>query len=245
MLGDILTVAWKELKEILFQRGSLRTGALGLVMLLVIFGVVLPLQMGRGWLNSPMVLFYWLWVPLFLVSGIVADSFAGERERHTLEALLATRLSDRAILFGKLCAALTYGWGVTLGCLFLGLVTVNLAHGEGEWLFYPPVIALGSVSLSLLSAGVIASGGVVISLWASSVRQAQQTMSIAIMVVLFAPMFGMRALPPQLQRALAEFLQSADVPSIILGTAGFLLALNIVMLYTALARFKRTRLILS
>ena len=35
----------------------------------------------------------WMWFSLLLVINVVADSFAGERERHTLETLLASRLS--------------------------------------------------------------------------------------------------------------------------------------------------------
>src|SRR5262245_29450021 len=187
MMTDLWTVMWKEWKEILFQRGSLRTGATGVLILLFVFGIFMPLQMGRTWVQSPMVLLYWTWVPLILVSGVVSDSFAGERERHTLEALLATRLSDQAILFGKLGAALGYGWGVTMACLLVGLVTVNLAHGQGELLFYPAVVGCGILALSLSGAGLVACAGVLISLRAASVRQAQQTLSITIMLLLFVP----------------------------------------------------------
>ena len=79
----------------------------------------------------------WGWMPFLWVSGIVADLFAGERERHTLESLLATRLSDQSILFGKLLAALTYGFAVTWVVMLAGLVTVNIGFGRQGLLFYP------------------------------------------------------------------------------------------------------------
>lgn len=51
-----------------------------------------------------------MYFPLVLTLTMVADSFAGERERHALETLLASRLSDRAILLGEAAALTSYGW---------------------------------------------------------------------------------------------------------------------------------------
>jgi ABC-2 type transport system permease protein len=245
MMVDVWTVMRKEWKEILFLRGSLRGGAIGLLIMLGVFGIVLPLQTGRAWVESPMVLLYWVWVPLFLVSGVIADSFAGERERHTLEALLSTRLSDRSILFGKIGSAVGYAWGVTLVCLLLGLATVNLAYGRGEWLVYPAEVGWGILVLSLLGATLVANAGVLISLRASSVRQAQQTLSIAIMLLLFVPIFGSQALPAAWRRRLAEALLIVDVTQAVLIAVAVLVVLDLGLLIAAMARFKRARLILS
>ena len=44
-------------------------------------------------------------VPFMVANVIAADSFAGERERKTLEALLFTPLTDAELLIGKLLAA--------------------------------------------------------------------------------------------------------------------------------------------
>ncbi len=107
MLTDILTILQKELKELLFQRGQGRNTSVRLLIFVGVFGVLLPLQNGSEGLQSPASLALWAWIPYLLVSGVTADTFAGERERHTLETLLASRLSDRAILFGKLAAVVT------------------------------------------------------------------------------------------------------------------------------------------
>jgi ABC-2 type transport system permease protein len=40
--------------------------------------------------------------------------------RRTLETLLASRLSDDAILLGKLCASVLYAWVLMIGSLGLG-----------------------------------------------------------------------------------------------------------------------------
>jgi len=245
MIADIRTIVWKEWKELLFQRAHLRAGWLGIAMIVIVFGVFMPLQMGRAWVESPWVLFYWLWVPLFLVSSVVADSFAGERERHTLEALLSTRLPDRAILFGKLIAAIGYGWGITLVCLLVGIVTVNLRYRGDGLLIYSPKVGFGILALSLLSAGFIASAGVLISLRASSVRQAQQTMSISIMLLIFIPIFGSQALPLEWRKRLAEALMNAGATRIMFIVMAALIVLSIGLLAVAMARFKRARLIID
>ena len=81
MIGDVLTVAWKEWRELLQFGGSLRGGRFSLLILVAVFGVFLPFQAGAEWVESPATVFYWGWVPLMLVGSAVADSFAGERER--------------------------------------------------------------------------------------------------------------------------------------------------------------------
>ncbi|MGA9351035.1 MAG: ABC transporter permease subunit [Anaerolineae bacterium] len=245
MIADVWTVMWKEWKEIFLQRGSLRGGAWNLLLMIGVFGVFLPLQTGRAWVESPIGLIYWAWVPLFLVTSVIADSFAGERERHTLETLLASRLSDRAILFGKVGAAVGYGWGLTMVGLLVGLVTVNLAHGRGELLLYPAAVFLGIVGLSLLAAGLVAGAGVLVSLRAATVRQAAQTLSIAIMLLLFVPVFGVQALPVEWKARLAQAVMGANVVQIVLVAVAVLIVLDLGLLAAAMARFKRARLILS
>jgi ABC-2 type transport system permease protein len=245
MMADVWTVMWKEWKEIFLQRGSLRGGAWNLLLMIGVFGVFLPLQTGRAWVESPLGLIYWAWVPLFLVTTVVADSFAGERERHTLETLLASRLSDRAILLGKVGASVGYGWGLTMVAMLIGLVTVNLAHGHGELLLYPAAIFLSIVLLSLLASGLVAAAGVLVSLRAATVRQAAQTMSIAIMLLLFVPVFGVQALPVEWKVRLAQAVMGADVEQIVLIAAAVLIVLDIGLLAAAMARFQRARLILD
>lgn len=244
-MADVRTVMWKEFKELLQYRGNLRGGTIGLLVLVGVFGIFLPLQFGRQWVESPISLVYWAWVPLFLVVSVIADSFAGERERHTLETLLASRLSDRAILFGKVAAAVGYGWGLTMIGLVLGLVTVNVANAGGGLLIYPPVTGVGILVLSLLTAGLAASAGVLVSLRATSVRQAQQTLSIAIMVLLFVPIFGIQALPQAWQARLAQALTGLDVNTVVPIVLLILIVLDAVLLAMSVARFQRARLILD
>jgi ABC-2 type transport system permease protein len=242
MIADIWTVVWKEWKELLPRTGGLRGGRLSILLLLGVFGVFLPLQFGREWVESPLTLLFWAWVPLMLVSSAIADSFAGERERHTLETLLVSPLPDRAILLGKVAAAVGYGWGTTLAALLIALVTLNLAFGQGQLLLFPPIIAVGGFALSLLGAGLVASAGVLVSLRAASVQQAQQSLSLAIMLLLFVPVFGVQALPGDWKLSLAQAVAGASISEVVLAVAALLAALDAALLATALSRFQRDRL---
>ncbi len=138
MITDVLTVAWKDTREMLLQSGSIGRSMRGLLFSLLIFGVVLPVQLGPDLVRQPAAIMVFVMIPLVIASGMVADGIAGERERHTLETLLASRLSDRAILLGKITAATAYGWVFMLVSALVGLVTVNLTNPHDAPLFYSP-----------------------------------------------------------------------------------------------------------
>ena len=245
MIADIRTVMWKEWKELIALRSSTRGGWLSLLFSVAILGIVPPLQMGPASLESPTLLAFAGWLPLMMVSSLVADSFAGERERHTLETLLASRLPDRAILLGKVGAAVGYGWGIALATLLLALVTVNLAYpGEGL-LFFSPLIGLGSAVVGLLTAGLAAGAGVLVSLRAPTVRQAAQTMRFASILLMLVPLFGGRVLPAAWQAGLLVTLVTLGGTNVLLTGIGVLILLDVVLLAAAMARFQRARLILD
>jgi len=244
MIADILTVAWKELREMLMFGDSRGRSKLSLGVLLLIFGIVIPLQNGREWVTSPISALVWAWMPYIWVYSVVADSFAGERERHTLESLLATRLSDRAILFGKLLAALAYGFALTWAILLVSLVTVNVAvRGEGI-LFFSPVMLVAALVFSILISGLSASIGVLVSLRASSVRQAQQWMSFG-MLVLFLPLMLIQFIPKALLESVVDTVTHANPLQIGVWAALVLAVLETLLLAIAMRLFQRSKLILD
>ena len=113
-MRDVLIVLKKELKELLRLHGSAkRTLSLTLVPLCVV-GALFAMTWNKQLLNSPGSVAFSVVIPLGLVIAVICDSFAGERERHTLETLLASRLPDSAILFGKMGAAMAFGWILTV-----------------------------------------------------------------------------------------------------------------------------------
>ena len=247
MLTDILTVLQKEWKDLMaLQRGggSGRGGWFTIVVVLAVFGLLMPFQFGRGWVESPVLLLFWTWVPLFLVNAVIADAVAGERERHTLETLLASRLPDAAILLGKIGAAISYGCAMTWASLLLGLVTVNLMFGQGQLLMYPAVTLIGGLVLSILGAGLSATAGVLVSLRAQTVRQAAQVMSLATFIVFFVPIFILQLVSGR-QSGPSTGMIEMNVTNVLLVVTAVLAVVDAVLLAAALSRFKRTRLILE
>jgi ABC-2 type transport system permease protein len=244
MIRDIRTIIWKEIKEILGQRGLFKGGKTGMFILLAVFGIVIPLQSGPQWIASPLVMIYWAWVPFLLVSGIVADSFAGERERHTLETLLASRLPDRAILAGKVATALIYGWGLTLACVLIGALAMTLVHGKGRIIFYAWPVAGGIAGFTFLVALLSSGLGVLVSLRAPTVRQAAQAFSVGFFL-LFIPLFILPFLPAAFKARMLAVVAKLDGAVVALVFALFLIVVDAVLLLIADARFRRNRLILD
>ncbi|RIK40054.1 MAG: hypothetical protein DCC55_16275 [Chloroflexi bacterium] len=70
---------------------------------------------------------FYLIIPLMVSSVIAADSFAGEKERKTLEALLYSPTSDTELLVAKLLAAWFPGLAVGIGSFVLYGGVANLA----------------------------------------------------------------------------------------------------------------------
>jgi ABC-2 type transport system permease protein len=245
MLIDTWTAMRKELKEALILYGSGRFGILSLLIIPLMLGVFLPLPAGRAWVESPIALVFWVWLPPFLVMTIIADSFAGERERHTLETLLASRLPDGAILLGKIAAAVAYAWVVALLGLVLGVITVNIAHWQGDLVFYPLVVTIGAPILTFLTAGLAATGGVFVSLRAATVRQVQQGIGVAILLVAFLPSLAALLLPASWLQRFGAWVLGIDQGLAVLVVCGVLVLLNAVLLAAAINRFRRDRLMVG
>ena len=80
----------------------------------------------------------YLIVPLMVASVIAADSFAGEKERKTLEALLYTPTTDGELFLGKVLVAWLPALGVALGGFFLyGLVADLVTWPQLRMLLFP------------------------------------------------------------------------------------------------------------
>jgi ABC-2 type transport system permease protein len=236
-MSDIATIIWKEWKDSLFQggwRAWIRPG-----LLIGILGVVEPLLGKNAWMSlSPIEMVVFLWFAFFVIISVVADSFAGERERHTLETLLASRMPDRAILLGKVLTVVLYGWGIMVIGLFLGAVVFNAAHGQGRFTFYPTDMMIFTLVLGLLVGTLGASAGVLLSLRISTVRQAQQMLMIGTLILGGAVIALLQLLPK-------EFFTTFTLDQILLMAAGVVVLLDIVLLAYTIARFQRAKLILS
>ena len=128
-------------------------------------------------------------IPIMASSVIASDSFAGEKERKTIEALLATPLTDAELFLGKVLVAFIPATIITFASFALYSAVVDiLAAGmfnglillpNQVWLTMifglSPLIALTSIGLT-----------VTISAKVKGFREAQQ-----ISVILIAPILGL------------------------------------------------------
>ncbi|TFG66688.1 MAG: hypothetical protein E4H27_09735 [Anaerolineales bacterium] len=77
-------------------------------------------------------------MPLMVASVLAADSFAGEKERKTLEALLYTPTTDRELFIAKLLGP----WTAAIAVAFLSFVVYAVMANAAGWksmqhLFFP------------------------------------------------------------------------------------------------------------
>ena len=168
------------------------------------------------------VLSLYLFAPVFLIipimasSVIASDSFAGEKERRTIEALLATPLTDSEMLLGKMLVSFAPATIITAASFIIystvvDYLTINIFSGR---LLLPNPIWLVLI-LGLAPALAFADIGltVIISARVKGVKEAQQ-ISALLLVPLVAAVLGQAAgvtiLDPSLLGELTAVLAILD-----------------------------------
>jgi uncharacterized membrane protein SpoIIM required for sporulation/ABC-type transport system involved in multi-copper enzyme maturation permease subunit len=106
--------------------------------------------------------------PVTISLVIALESFVGEKERHSIEALLSSPLSDKHLYLGKLMAAIIPPLLVS----FLGMAIYLVAiYRQGGWL--PDRITLVQIlALTTLNGLIMVCGAVVISTQTTSMKGA-------------------------------------------------------------------------
>jgi ABC-type Na+ efflux pump permease subunit len=172
-------------------------------------------------------------IPLMASSVISSDSFAGEKERKTIEALLATPISDSELFTGKVLVSFVPAMIVTVASFAIystavDITTLSLFNGtlllpNADWL----IIILGlAPTLALTSIGLT----VIISAKVKGFREAQQ-----ISVVLLIPVLAL------------VFAQASGAvlfgPIIVTLLIGIFALLNLLVFYTGVKVFKREEIL--
>ena len=241
MIREIRVVMRKELKEMGTEGGGGRRGRLKPLIGVAVAGVLIPVNLGVRYVQPDTMLVMGMVLPVLFILPVVADAFAGERERHTLETLLATRLPDQAILFVKLAAVVAYAFVLSVLALVVGVATVNVAHPEARPLVFP-LATLGATLVEVVLVGTLMGGvGLLISLGATTVRQAQQRLSMVLFVPILLPVLA-RALPTGVKQSIQGMLVSGRLTAaqILFGS---LIVLTAGVLFASTRRFRRSRLI--
>ena len=184
-MNDLLTVARKELFDVFAERQSLRGVVIQTLTLVVLTGIAVPaMASGAGALPPGKVVSLYLFFPAVLAALIAADALAGERERKTLETLLATPLTDGAILFGKAFAAVAYASAVALVSVLASQITAILREFPAPLLAHPLLlggVVVGAAGASFLTASI----ALMVSLWVPVVRSVQQLSMLACAALVF------------------------------------------------------------
>jgi ABC-2 type transport system permease protein len=244
VLIDVLTIVWKESKE--FIQGSSRAGTIArLAFPIALAGIFVPWRAGRAYVTGVTAMFGLLWILPMVAVSLTIDAIAGERERHTLESLLATQLSDQAILFGKLTASVIHAWAIMLASLLVGLVTVNLRRPAGALLLFSPAYLITLLSVGLLASILVCSLAVLVSVRAPTVRQAAQTFAYSFMGIFIAASFAVQSLAPSRRLAVEKLLTGRSEATTQLTAGLAVLAVDGMVVLAARRRFQRARLILD
>ena len=238
LADDIWVVANKEWREWLAARGRLGQRLGGIAIFLAVCGLsALAILRVEGF-SRAVAIVIGLWLPLLLATGYAADSFAGERERRTLEMLLATRLPGKAIFLGKVAAAAAYGWLLMVACWLLGLAFAGLGLGwsAGELIGgLAPALFFVGLPLAILTASV----GVWVSARARTVRQAQWLLTVWVAILLTASIGAAWGADPLAAPLIATFGEAAVLAAVGLG----LLLVDAVLLISGIWRLCRSGLL--
>ena len=217
-------------------KGGSRTRIFPFIILLIFGAVIVPDALRGGAADWSTVLYLLIWLPFLFSANIIADSVAGERERHTLETLLASRLPDRAIVLGKMSVTISYAWGMALLGSGLALVVANLR--SSSLVLYPADVLVGVVGLSLLAAVFVSALGVLVSLKAQTSREAQQIIAISSLVI----PFGSLLIVPNLPGGALSSIVGGGLDEVMLLVGVLFLVMDAVLVLVALTQFKRTKL---
>jgi len=240
---DIATVVWKEWRTL--TQGRSRRQLLLIGGVLALEALIFPIQDPRGWVSDPVLLgVLGIIMPLLVVSVVVPDAIAGERERHTLATLLASRLPAGAILAGKLGFAVATGWLAGVLMLAVALVVANVVAGASPPLLYDSGTLLAVLVLGLLVA--ILSGGIAffVSLRATTAQEAQQLTGVGMMLPIFIGSAILMVLAGNENlRTMLEGVLTLDPRLILVGVMGAIALVDGVLLWAADRRFRRGRLL--
>ncbi len=172
--------------------------------------------LARNWLPMFLVL------PIFLPIMLASQSIGGERERRTLEPLLASPVSTLSIILAKSLAALLPALAITwvsaaLFCLGVDAVVGHPILPDSAWLF-------GTFALSPLLALFGNATAVVVSSRVLDSRAAQNlaaTTVLPLLALLVVQLAGRIALGPPFYFGLAAGVAAADAALIALAVRLF------------------------
>ena len=168
----------------------------------------------------------YLMVPMMVSSVIAADSFVGERERKTLEALLHTPLADDHLLLAKMLGGWLAAMAVSLLSFGIYTVAVNwLGYQVVGRLFFPNTLWLVLVLwVTPAVAGLGLAATVLISSRVNTFQEAYQAggmVVVPLVALVLAQLAGIIFLSPAFAVGLGAFVWLLDAGLLWFGRRAF------------------------
>lgn len=240
----------KEMREQVRPAGKLSGMFVVACVLSIVFGAGLAVLVGLVLYNAQRVFPFpdgWPVVVFPALAGLLGttfgstllpmnagiDSIAGERERHTLETLLAGPVSDRGIVWAKATSIATVA-GITGGIGGVAVaITLPILYGV-DGLLWALIVVPAALLVPVVPSFMTACTSIVMSMRAKTVKDASQRLGYLIIPFSLMPM------------AVVFAIDSPVTMVIVLGVAGVLFAIaGIVTPILAFVLFRRDRLIVS
>ena len=239
-MTDLATMLWKEFAEFLGNRRSLRVFAIAVG----IFGLLPTLGAARHIpppLRDVVLPMYVLVACAIVVAQTAPDLVLRERTGHSLEYLLASRLSDGAIFGGKVITAAVMGCVAALLTVALQIVSLNLHGGGGtvgaataggiQWLYLAsPQGRLLAFLGPVLLAAYLATVGTFVALRVGDQRAAYMVTMLSVGVLVLP--FVLKLITPHVTLGWME------------GAALVFAVLDLILVGLGIGLFRRERLVL-
>lgn len=176
------------------------------------------------------------------VLPFIIDTIAGERERHTLEALLATPIRAGTLVAGKVITLMLYASASTALLLATAMVAARIAGGIPLQSASATVVVASVVTPPLLTLAFVATG-IQLSLRAATVRGAQPLVGTLLIAFMIVPLGALRLLPRNERVAVLAALQDTSDWQRVGGAIGLLLVIDVMILLVLRLRFARHKLV--
>ena len=214
----MIAIIRKDLREWFSGGATGRYGQYEYLIYIVLFGVGFPLLFAfmassgpKHGGPPPIGPFIGATLPILLLIYAMADAFAGERERGTLETLLVTPLRSVDIVVGKWLAGIAYAAGIMIATSVLGSV-VSLLVGSKTVPFGLLAVVM---SIALVIGGLLGAIEIIISLKAPTVKSAVFALNITFVIIAVGG--------TQLLARNAHMVDTFIAPILALGSTGILL----------------------
>jgi len=170
---------------------------------------------------------FFLIIPIMASSVLASDSFAGEKDRKTIEALLATPLTDGELLLGKILVSFIPSMLVTILAFTVYTVAVDVAAFAlfGGRILLPNLLWFVLIfcvtpAVSLAGIGIT----VIVSVRVKGFREAQQLSALLvlpIMLLIFSELGGLIMFGPTMLALLIAGFVAMDLIVFRLGMSIF------------------------